>query len=144
MAAVFTGSALPAIGLAGAGLDATGLPACGLAGVATGAGLPDLPAAAPATGLAVIRATLAWGWTAALAAGIGTAAGAAVFAGVAVAGLAGLIHAIRNNEIPVGSLVTATLTGHGLKDPDTAIKAAGGEPLLVPGTMDAVAAALGI
>ena len=61
-----------------------------------------------------------------------------------VAGLAGLIHAIRNNEIPDGSLVTATLTGHGLKDPDTAIKAAGGEPLLVPGTMDAVAAALGI
>jgi len=36
--------------------------------------------------------------------------------------LAGLLHDIRKGKIPEGSRVVCTLTGHGLKDPDTAIK----------------------
>ena len=35
--------------------------------------------------------------------------------------VAGAIRDIRNGKIPEGSTVTCTLTGHGLKDPDTAI-----------------------
>lgn len=52
--------------------------------------------------------------------------------------LAGLIQAVKHGEIPVGSVVTATMTGHGLKDPDTAIREAGTEPRVVPATKDAV------
>jgi threonine synthase len=58
--------------------------------------------------------------------------------------LAGLIKAVRAGEIPEGSLVTATMTGHGLKDPDTAIKVAGFEPILSKATKDAVMAAVGL
>jgi threonine synthase len=58
--------------------------------------------------------------------------------------LAGLIKAIRAGEIPDGSLVTATMTGHGLKDPDTAIRVAGFEPIVVKATMQAVMAAVGL
>jgi threonine synthase len=36
--------------------------------------------------------------------------------------LAGALHDIRKGSIPEGSRVVCTLTGHGLKDPDTAIK----------------------
>ncbi len=35
--------------------------------------------------------------------------------------LAGLIREVRAGRIPAGCTVTATMTGHGLKDPDTAI-----------------------
>jgi threonine synthase len=35
--------------------------------------------------------------------------------------LAGAIKDIKSGKIPEGSTVTCTLTGHGLKDPDTAI-----------------------
>ncbi len=45
------------------------------------------------------------------------------------ASLAGALHDIRHGKIPEGSRVVCTLTGHGLKDPDTAIKQSGG-PLL--------------
>ncbi len=38
-----------------------------------------------------------------------------------VAPLAGLLRMGRNGLIPKGSVVTLTLTGHGLKDPDTAM-----------------------
>lgn len=38
-----------------------------------------------------------------------------------VAPLAGLLRMGRNGLIPKGSIVTLTLTGHGLKDPDTAM-----------------------
>jgi len=44
--------------------------------------------------------------------------------------LAGLIKCIRAKMIPEGSIITATLTGHGLKDPDTAIEAAGFKPFV--------------
>jgi threonine synthase len=58
--------------------------------------------------------------------------------------LAGLIRCVRAGEIPDGSLITVTMTGHGLKDPDTAVTASGFEPVSVPPTMEAVRAAMGI
>lgn len=58
--------------------------------------------------------------------------------------LAGLIKSVAAGEIPEGSLVTATMTGHGLKDPDTAIRVAGFEPIVTAATQDAVRAAIGI
>ena len=36
--------------------------------------------------------------------------------------LAGALRDIRSGRIPEGSSIVCTLTGHGLKDPDTAIK----------------------
>ncbi|MGQ0658893.1 MAG: threonine synthase [Chromatiales bacterium] len=36
--------------------------------------------------------------------------------------LAGAMHDIRSGRIPAGSTIVCTLTGHGLKDPDVAIK----------------------
>lgn len=58
--------------------------------------------------------------------------------------LAGLIKSVAAGEIPEGSLVTATMTGHGLKDPDTAIRVAGFEPIVTAATQQAVRAAIGI
>jgi threonine synthase len=58
--------------------------------------------------------------------------------------LAGLIRCVAAGEIPEGSLLTATMTGHGLKDPDTAIRVAGFEPLAVEANKDAVLAAVGL
>jgi threonine synthase len=58
--------------------------------------------------------------------------------------LAGLIKCVQAGMIPAGSLITATMTGHGLKDPDTAIKTAGCEPTVVPPTKDAVMRVIGL
>lgn len=58
--------------------------------------------------------------------------------------LAGLIKCVQAGELPEGSLVTATMTGHGLKDPDRAIEVAGFQPIVVPATRDAVIAAIGL
>lgn len=58
--------------------------------------------------------------------------------------LAGLIKAVQRNQIPAGSLITATMTGHGLKDPDTAISAAGFQPTVVPPTREAVLKVMGL
>src|SRR5688572_4837457 len=58
--------------------------------------------------------------------------------------LAGLINCVRDGMISEGSLVTATMTGHGLKDPDTAISAAGFSPTVVEPTKEAVARMLGL
>jgi threonine synthase len=58
--------------------------------------------------------------------------------------LAGLIKCVQAGLIPEGSLVTATMTGHGLKDADTAIKAAGFEPHIVPATKEAVMSVIGL
>lgn len=52
--------------------------------------------------------------------------------------LAGLVRDVKAGRIPAGSVITATMTGHGLKDPDTAIKAAGFEPIITPPQSDAV------
>lgn len=58
--------------------------------------------------------------------------------------LAGLIKSVQRNLIPEGSLVAATMTGHGLKDPDTAIKTAGFEPIVVQPDRDAVMRVIGL
>ncbi|HRI13852.1 MAG TPA: threonine synthase [Verrucomicrobiota bacterium] len=58
--------------------------------------------------------------------------------------LAGLIRCVASQEIPAGSLITATMTGHGLKDPDTAIKVAGFEPIVTAATKEAVMAVIGL
>jgi threonine synthase len=60
------------------------------------------------------------------------------------AALAGLRKAVEASLIPEGSLITATMTGHGLKDPDTAIKTAGFEPTVVPATKEAVMQVIGL
>ncbi len=58
--------------------------------------------------------------------------------------LAGLIKVIAQNLIPDGSLVAATMTGHGLKDPDNAITAAGSQPIVVQATREAVMKVMGL
>jgi threonine synthase len=58
--------------------------------------------------------------------------------------LAGLIKCVKAGLIPEGSVVTATMTGHGLKDPDCAIKTAGFEPVIVPAEMGAVMRVIGL
>ena len=58
--------------------------------------------------------------------------------------LAGLIKCARAGKIPSGSIITATLTGHGLKDPDTAIKSAGFEPYVIPPDRDSVMRIIGL
>lgn len=60
------------------------------------------------------------------------------------AALAGLIKCVATGEIPVGSLITATMTGHGLKDPDIAVKVAGFSPVLVPANKEAVMAVMNL
>lgn len=58
--------------------------------------------------------------------------------------LAGLIKTLKDapDTIPSGSVITATMTGHGLKDPDTAISASGFEPVKTDATYEAVLKAL--
>ncbi len=58
--------------------------------------------------------------------------------------LAGLIKAVQAGLIPEGSLITATMTGHGLKDPDTAIDTAGSSPIVVAATKEAVMKVIGL
>ena len=58
--------------------------------------------------------------------------------------LAGLIKCVQAGQIPEGSLVTATMTGHGLKDPDTAINTAGLVPTVVPADKEAVMRVIGL
>lgn len=58
--------------------------------------------------------------------------------------LAGLIRWAKAKSIPPGSVVTATMTGHGLKDPDTAIDQSEFKPTVVPATRDAVSKVIGI
>jgi threonine synthase len=54
------------------------------------------------------------------------------------ASLAGAMADIRTGKIPEGSKVVCTLTGHGLKDPDTAIRQAGDSLLTVEATLEKV------
>src|SRR5262249_10900967 len=58
--------------------------------------------------------------------------------------LAGLKKCVERRTIPAGSVVTATMTGHGLKDPDTAIKSAGFEPIRAQPSLEAVLKAIGL
>ena len=56
--------------------------------------------------------------------------------------LAGAMRDIQSGKIPEGSKVVCTLTGHGLKDPDTAIKQSTSPMLTVDATMQAVKKAI--
>jgi len=58
--------------------------------------------------------------------------------------LAGLIKCVKAKAIPKGSVITATMTGHGLKDPDNAIKTAGVEPVVVEAKQEAVMRVIGL
>lgn len=58
--------------------------------------------------------------------------------------LAGLINCVKAGKIPMGSVITATMTGHGLKDPDNAIKTAGFEPFVVEANKEAVMKVIGL
>jgi threonine synthase len=56
--------------------------------------------------------------------------------------LAGALRDIQSGRIPEGSKVACTLTGHGLKDPDTAIKQSQGTVLTVEAKLEAVKQAI--
>ncbi len=56
--------------------------------------------------------------------------------------LAGAIRDIRSGKIPEGSKVVCTLTGHGLKDPDIAIKQSKAAVVTIDAKLDAVKAAI--
>jgi len=56
--------------------------------------------------------------------------------------VAGALRDIRSGRIPEGSSVVCTLTGHGLKDPDTAISQCQGGMLTVDAELGAVKAAI--
>ena len=58
--------------------------------------------------------------------------------------VAGLKKSIAAGWIPKGSLVTMTLTGHGLKDPDTALSVASKPTAPITPTVDAARKALGL
>ncbi len=56
--------------------------------------------------------------------------------------LAGAINDIQSGKIPDGSSVVCTLTGHGLKDPDTAIKQSTAEVVTVQAELQSVKKAI--
>ena len=56
--------------------------------------------------------------------------------------LAGALHDIGEGKIPEGSTIVCTLTGNGLKDPDTAIKQSKIKPVTVEASLDAVKRAI--
>jgi len=58
------------------------------------------------------------------------------------ASLAGLIRLTQRGFFKPGERVVCTLTGHGLKDPDSAIKSSD-RPISLPPRMDVVLQALG-
>jgi threonine synthase len=54
------------------------------------------------------------------------------------ASLAGVVKLRREGKLPEGLRIACVLTGHGLKDPNIALKAIAEEPRTVPATRDAV------
>ena len=54
------------------------------------------------------------------------------------ASLAGALHDINTGKIPEGSKIVCTLTGHGLKDPDTAIKQSTSPMMTVDANLESV------
>ncbi len=56
--------------------------------------------------------------------------------------LAGALRDVRSGRIPEGSKLVCTLTGHGLKDPDTAIRQSQGALLTVEATLEEVRRAI--
>jgi len=57
--------------------------------------------------------------------------------------VAGLLKSVKAGRFEAGSTLVLTLTGHGLKDPDTALESAS-RPTTVPPAIDAVLAQLGL
>jgi len=58
------------------------------------------------------------------------------------ASVGGVIRDIKNGKIPEGSTVVCTLTGHGLKDPDTAISQCAVNPQAIDASLEAVKSAI--
>jgi threonine synthase len=58
------------------------------------------------------------------------------------ASLAGALHDVKKGKIPEGCRIVCTLTGHGLKDPDTAIKQSTAPVVKVEAKLDQVKAAI--
>jgi threonine synthase len=58
--------------------------------------------------------------------------------------LAGLMQCVKAGKIAQGSVVAATMTGHGLKDPENAIAAAGFEAIVAPAQTEAVMKLMGL
>ncbi|HFC52942.1 MAG TPA: pyridoxal-phosphate dependent enzyme, partial [Gammaproteobacteria bacterium] len=58
------------------------------------------------------------------------------------ASLAGAMRDIRSGKIPAGSRIVCTLTGHGLKDPDTAIKQSTAPMVAVEADLESVRRAI--
>lgn len=56
--------------------------------------------------------------------------------------VAGALRDIKSGKIPEGSTIVCTLTGHGLKDPDIAIKQCGANIATVEATYDSVSKAI--
>jgi len=56
--------------------------------------------------------------------------------------LAGAMRDIKDEKIPEGSTIVCTLTGNGLKDPDTAIKQSGASVMTVDAELDSVKRAI--
>ncbi|MCK4950989.1 MAG: pyridoxal-phosphate dependent enzyme, partial [Gammaproteobacteria bacterium] len=56
--------------------------------------------------------------------------------------LAGAMRDIKSGKIPEGSSVVCTLTGHGLKDPDTAIKQSTAPMITIDAELNAVKKAI--
>jgi threonine synthase len=59
------------------------------------------------------------------------------------ASVAGLLQACEQGQVPPGSVVACTITGHGLKDPDTAVRGAP-DPVVISVDLAAAAGALGL
>ena len=57
--------------------------------------------------------------------------------------LAGLSQCVAAGVLPEGSVVAATMTGHGLKDPDKAMQTAGFEPVVAPANKESVMKLMG-
>ncbi len=56
--------------------------------------------------------------------------------------LAGAMRDVKTGKIPEGSCIVCTLTGHGLKDPDTAIRQSAGELITIEAKLDQVQSAI--
>jgi threonine synthase len=58
--------------------------------------------------------------------------------------LAGLMKCVQAGRIPEGSVISATMTGHGLKDPDRAIECAAKKPDKSEASLEAVSRLIGL
>jgi threonine synthase len=60
------------------------------------------------------------------------------------AGIAGIVKSHSRGDIPNGSTVVVTVTGHGLKDPGVAVENSLAESTVVDADLDSVLAAIGL